>query len=124
MEVDFKLYFWLCKLGVFEDSNPHDEQVKMLPRDLAQKFESGFIVAKILDTLKKKVRPSENAATNFNFVKDSYDEEEIRQNWNFILAVLDQGFGIRLDGKTRELVMETDRGMICELVNIIYEKYG
>lgn len=122
MEVDFKLYFWFCKLGLFEDSDPRDERTKFLSKAIAQKFSSGFLMGRVLNALKETVKADVNKQTNFGFVKDTVNEEEIRQNWNFILAVLDHGFNIRLDSKTREIVMEGDKTMICEVFNILYEK--
>ena len=123
MDIDFKLYFWLCSLDVFEDKHPKDERTKSLSKDIAHKFSNGFLMARILEALKEKVRPEQNRATNFGFVKDSYTEEEIRENWNFLLAVLDNGFGVKLDPKTRQLVLEEDKNMIGELYNILFEKY-
>lgn len=124
MEVDFKLYFWLTKLGLFEDSAPRDERSKRLPKEIAQKFSSGFLMAKVLETLKDRVKPEINRQTNFDFVKDTLNEEEIRQNWNFLLAVLNEGYSIRLDGNTRELLMDGDKQMIGEIFDILYEKYA
>lgn len=122
MEVDFKLYFWLCKLGLFEDSAPKDERTKFLSKAIAQKFSSGYLMGRVLNSLKESVKPEVNRHVNFDFIKDTGVDEEIRQNWNFILAVMDSGFSIRLDSKTREIVMDGDKMMICELFNILYEK--
>lgn len=122
MEVDFKLYFWMCKLGLFEDSAPRDERTKHLTKAVAQKFASGFLASRVLLALKDQVKPEINQATNFDFVKDTMNEEEIRQNWNFLLAVLEQGFGLRFDSATREMILAGDKVMICELFNILYEK--
>jgi hypothetical protein len=122
MEVDFKLYFWMTRLGLFEDSSPRDERSKHLPREIAQKFSSGFLMAKVLESLKEKVKPEISNQTNFDFVKDTLKDEEIRQNWNFLLAVLNEGYAIRLDGNTREILMEGDKQMICEIFDILYEK--
>lgn len=123
MEVDFKLYFWFCKLGLFEDSSPRDERTKFLPKAIAQKFSSGFLMGRVLNSLKDDVKPEVNRHTNFDFIKDTGIDEEIRQNWNFILAILDNGFNIRLDSITRDIVMDGDKTMVCELFNILYEKY-
>lgn len=123
MDIDFKLYFWLCSLEVFEDKQPRDERTKSLSKDIAHKFSNGFLLARILEALKDMVRPEQNHATNFGFVKDSFVEEEVRENWNFLLAVLDNGFGVKLDPKARQLVLEDDKNMISELYNILFEKY-
>ena len=124
MDIDFKLYFWLCELGVFEDKNPKDERFKTLSKEIAHKFTNGFLVSKILEALKDKVKPDLNHSANFSFVKDTYQDEEIRENWNFLLALLDNGYSIKLDSKTRQLIMSGDKTMVCELYDILYEKYS
>ena len=123
MEVDYKLYFWLCRLGIFAEPDSLANRAILLPRDIAQKFESGFIVCKILESLKTRVKSEENSLVNFKTVKDTAKIEEIIQNWNFLLALLENGYSIKLDRKTRELVLELDKTMICELVNILFEKF-
>lgn len=123
MEVDYKLYFWMCKLGIFAEPESLANQSVVLPKDIAQKFESGFIICKILESLKTKVKPEENQHVNFRTVKDTSNLEEIVQNWTFLIALLENGYSLRIDRKVRELIMELDKTMICEMVNILFEKF-
>lgn len=122
MDVDFKLYFWLVKLNVFPRTALEYHPVISLPKEVAQKFTSGFILGQILNALKTIVHAEQNKNLDFTVLKDSFIDDEIRSNWRFILIVLEGGFKVKLDSKTKELIQEKDKTIICELVNILFEK--
>ena len=126
MDIEFELYVWLIELEILTETNLSYEKTKTLDPSFAQQFKNGVVCCKILNNLKDKVRV-ENHNLQYIVLKDVTDTvylNEITKNWDNLVQDLEEHFKIRLDNMTKRFIKKLDQQIICEIYNLIYEKFG
>jgi len=122
MEVSESVAKWLEQLNVLkEGASETSDSVWFISESDTQKFESGLGFVPLLKRLHKSVNSREPTPfPEINSLKNTTSSAARLYNWNILIKVMEM-VGIEIDSDMKALIVAGDRGMVVEVIRLIYQ---